>query len=1441
MSKAVNFWRCGVSAVALTAFFSGCGGGGGGTDSPPPVQPPAPITYAIQVTNSPSAASARVGQAAEATIEWRYTSSAANPVSTSYSVSTTTDGLVISAASGSSLPDTTISTALRYECTEIGTLEGALTIAVGNATSNVAWSINCSGQRISAEPIEGSVASVGFDAASVLLWQYETIGETAEALDFTISSSEDSLQIESPQGSANPDTAISVAIAYSCSETGIAEIPLTINVGSAMQSTTWQVECTTETIEVEVSPEPVEASVGEVASAAFGWRYQSTSSIVRELPYHLQSENELLSITNPEGQANADLAIEHTLSFQCTVAGTQEITFAITVGSASQEVLWLVSCSVETIEILSAPLVSAVSVGESSVSELVWRITTSRVDEPEFEYRVVADGRRVVVTGDTGIASADTDISTRFSYVCTSEGNQVFSISIHVGTSTAMTTWALECSRETIVVEQQLEPASASISSSVVRSLIWNVESSAQEPREFTYAIESSSELVRIDTAEGNVVPGERVETRISLDCSEAVRLNVSFAIELGSDRESLVWRVECTEEEILIEESPMPLTVSVGQTAMAELKWRVLTSAVQTRTFAYEIAADSDQVQIDTPVAQVEPVSLVTNQVAFLCNDAGIFEHTFTLAVGYAESQVTWTVECSVETVEIRTSPALVSVSIGQTASATVVWRVESTSANYEMLDYQVSSDLEGLTIHPAFGTASIAQDVATTLEFVCDRRRPMPASFSITIGSALRTVNWEMECTEEAILLVDNPVPTTVVQVGETARNRLKWSFTSTATVPRDFNYSVSSNLARLDISNTDGSVSNGQTLEHELAFNCRRERSEEATLLIKVGEIETQTKWLVLCSRDSIRLLAQPLPQAIPVGESATAVLSWQFQSNIANRSVNYFVETSTRGIQIVNGEGTVTSGNTVETRLRYACSSRLEVTSELTIHAGGATRSTTWQIACLGEDLAAFSANFYQGPLIATVDFQHSDAGWAHEVVSAIHAGGTAPLQFRTNRQLFVEISTKHNENEPLPIRLRMNVDGSSHIAELVQEVETKVLETGSKFRYGSIYLFDVPSDRFSSLGTLNIQVDPNERYPEFDESNNRVQFAFENQNTARMPELEIVFVPIRSRHGVPDLADLDYFTEPTFEYLPVSEISASRGLELDLRNYTWDTSNGRMFIDELYDHYLQHASRGQMYQGVAIPPSVDGPKLCGIAYVNGNVSITSAPNTNCSADIGAHELGHNLSLEHAPACGAEDANADLDYPYPEGNIGTEKGWLMKRREFIDGSAPPEFVQLDYRYYDLMSYCPDVFTSQYSYGKAFTSLMNRSLVVASLPQAATVTPGFEPIEGKSVVVRGTISQNDQWEIQKVTLTDREPLGFLNASSTYTIKLIDSVGGTLLYQEPLAIHEIADIKTHSRSWGVRIPWFDVANIQLVVMNRQNKVVFEKVLELEPSKAIE
>ena len=106
--------------------------------------------------------------------------------------------------------------------------------------------------------------------------------------------------------------------------------------------------------------------------------------------------------------------------------------------------------------------------------------------------------------------------------------------------------------------------------------------------------------------------------------------------------------------------------------------------------------------------------------------------------------------------------------------------------------------------------------------------------------------------------------------------------------------------------------------------------------------------------------------------------------------------------------------------------------------------------------------------------------------------------------------------------------------------------------------------------------------------------------------------------------------------------------------------------------------------GGHYLGT-MSPNDNGFRGGGRAYRPGRASF-AAP----VSDVIAHEIGHNMSLRHAP-CGGPDS-LEPEYPYQDGTIGAW-GYDPEDRRLVSPNS-----------HDLMSYCDPAWISEYSFEKA-----------------------------------------------------------------------------------------------------------------------------------------
>jgi hypothetical protein len=170
---------------------------------------------------------------------------------------------------------------------------------------------------------------------------------------------------------------------------------------------------------------------------------------------------------------------------------------------------------------------------------------------------------------------------------------------------------------------------------------------------------------------------------------------------------------------------------------------------------------------------------------------------------------------------------------------------------------------------------------------------------------------------------------------------------------------------------------------------------------------------------------------------------------------------------------------------------------------------------------------------------------------------------------------------------------------------------------------------------------------------------------------------------------------------------------------------WSTAFSRILgeVDDL--HLLENAGSHTHYFGF-IPKRTSG--IAGLGYRPGNAAVGFDVPTNATAvrETMVHEIGHNLSLRHAP-CG-DPSGPDPNYPYANAAMGAGSrfiwGYDATAARFVDPT--PSTV------HDVMSYCSGNWFSDYNYRlmQVFLTPADRTLSASSdRPQAASAADAQE----------------------------------------------------------------------------------------------------------------
>ena len=200
------------------------------------------------------------------------------------------------------------------------------------------------------------------------------------------------------------------------------------------------------------------------------------------------------------------------------------------------------------------------------------------------------------------------------------------------------------------------------------------------------------------------------------------------------------------------------------------------------------------------------------------------------------------------------------------------------------------------------------------------------------------------------------------------------------------------------------------------------------------------------------------------------------------------------------------------------------------------------------------------------------------------------------------------------------------------------------------------------------------------------------------DVASVPPLDLTMVPFLWRED-PDpsilgrtegLTSRDELFWPTRDLLPVGDFTVR------VRDFAWS------FVDPVFENV------GTILRETRAIQASDGAVTHYMAVLRDLVGgQTALRSTVIAAPLSgktlAHELGHSMSLKHAPCTFGlfigGISGADPYYPYPEGNIGTWGYDFTGLYEDADeGLVEPGES-------DLMGYCGDSWVSDYHFTKAF----------------------------------------------------------------------------------------------------------------------------------------
>ncbi len=633
---------------------------------------------------------------------------------------------------------------------------------------------------------------------------------------------------------------------------------------------------------------------------------------------------------------------------------------------------------------------------------------------------------------------------------------------------------------------------------------------------------------------------------------------------------------------------------------------------------------------------------------------------------------------------------------------------------------------------------------------------------------------------------------------------------SFTVRNSGDESLDYQAIADASWITLSPARGALSAGASAIIVVRISCQEAGARNGAITVTGAG---QSVRISVPSRCEAPPIAIEIVESPPQGEgeprqAARAVLRWRISSTWPEQpAIGYSITTNHDQIDATPVTGNVGLDDVVTIDLRADCLDQGALDTDITVTAGELITTVPWGVRCRAGNAALIALEYYQGPLMWTWDSatrqkqSHgiSIAGRRVAMVARVaHESPTTPL---------LAVSIHDLADEILAARLGQ-----------LLTPETIFIDDAAANSWETAYVFDLPGNLYRPGHEAVYTVDPDETLDETDEGDNVDRVSLDGRTP---PPFKITFLPIRSSVGEPPALDPEAYMVRVHDYFPIADDYRARVGEPHDYQGEWDNLAAAL---SLLDRWNAEAEVGEYYHGIFKYP-FDGSS-CGYAWFQAPVAISGALNDGCTANIYAHEIGHNFTLLHAPGgCGAE--NTDSNYPYQFAGIGPHRGWWFSEGIFVNPRDG---------YFDTMSYCEPNFISDYNYRLVTNHRLAQSVAAASSgltdQAAASDSPPLDiGAETASIALTGTVDANGNWALysarNSVRASRTPPPG-----GAFSIALLDA-GGREIHREPLTVHPGSD--GGGAAWAARLPIPVSPAKYLVIRDRGHNVILYQELDAD------
>ena len=807
----------------------------------------------------------------------------------------------------------------------------------------------------------------------------------------------------------------------------------------------------------------------------------------------------------------------------------------------------------------------------------------------------------------------------------------------------------------------------------------------------------------------------------------------------------------------------------------------------------------------------------------------------------------------------------------LGASENATAQFTVSNSGGG--TLIWSVSTAVFGVSGSPAEGLLDSGELATVTLTLDCvaglaPDQQPREETGTVNVramgASQAQNIDLRIACRRPGISIEVTAPKRADGWVGEVVNGVAEFRFLSNWADQPPLEYEAISGDPRAVLSTGSGEAEIGTWEPIDLSHRCESEIEFAATVTLQIDGHASSFQWQVACRLAEIDInVVEPRTahgtRAGIAGGTVEFRYFWSQQGRTDLPPLRYKITSDDPDVTAMPSEGVAEDTISHHVDLIHQCNGERSFTARITLQIGDRQREFDWRVVCGLGNAWVHSIEFYQGPVVNVVKF-NDNGTWSGKwrafypvaerdalVVARIHHSmPTAPEAWA----YMVPSTTREREGvgvKPLhgPSTLAPGEERTGGPGDILDAIPRRV------YLYESEYAFLFEGGTLAGHYGFEIDVDPQDLVPEGDETDNDRGPAAYWETNAISP-LRIVFVPIEVNGSAPEVetfGGLDALMKDAIDFLPIPGFSARvRGTAMVYSGpVPFDMEHA---FDQLKQEWLtdENVADGEFYHGLVAIDGFEGgqaafnepdalPTFTPVAV--SSLSVIQSASTG--SRIIAHEIGHNVSLYHAP-CNVSDASTV--YPhwpktgrsggmYDNAGIGPDRGYRFSEMEYVAPGSEDA--------HDFMSYCLPGFVSPISYADAleFLARLDQHLdseePMSWLPgegtapaNAAASQQGVEPA---SLAISGSVSEFGAWSVFAAQQTPKPP--WPSGGGRYTLTLLNG-GGTPLGEikfDPMPLSH-----GNRQTWSVRIamPWA-AQPARVRITDGQGQAVLDAALELK------